>query len=154
MTLGRILLRYYLPVLLWLLLMAVFSTEQFSGGFTFRVLSAVAHLFYPDVSEQFLRWLHALLRKSAHIGEYFVFALLLWRALRREAAARWRGSWAVITAALGVLLAGADELHQARTPGRTGSVVDVGWDLLGVALALLWIYWHARRARAGVQLSG
>jgi len=154
MTLGRILLRYYLPVLLWLLLMAVFSTEQFSGGFTFRVLSAVAHLFYPDVSEQFLRWLHALLRKSAHIGEYFVFALLLWRALRQEAAARWRWRWAATTAAVGLLLASADELHQAYTPGRTGSYVDVGWDLLGVALALVWIYWHARRARAGVQLSG
>jgi len=145
MTRGRIFLRYALPLVLWLLVMALLSTEQLGASFTYRVLSAVVQFFYAEVSVETLRWLHAGLRKSAHVVEYFIFAWLLWRALRREAAERWRTSWAVATAALGPLVAAADELHQYYTRGRAGSVEDVGWDALGVALALGWLYWRAYR---------
>jgi VanZ family protein len=92
---------------------------------------------------------NAVLRKAAHVAEYMVFALLLWRLLERGAEARWRIRWAAATAALGVLLAGADEFHQLYTRGRAGSVVDVGWDALGVALALGWIYLRTRREESG-----
>ena len=150
MTRGRIFLRYILPVVLWGLLISVFSTGQFGAGYTFRILSAMVRFVYPDVSAETLAWLHVGLRKSAHIGEYFVFALLLWRALRREAAERWQTSWAAITIVLGVATAVLDELHQAHTRGRTGSVLDVGWDALGVALALVWLYWRQRRAASAL----
>lgn len=145
MTRGRLSLRYALPLLLWGLVIALFSMGLFRGGLTERMLAAVAQVFQADISPATLAAVHAVLRKSAHVFEYMIFALLVWRLLQREATERWRTSWAVATAALGLLLAGADELHQFYTRSRAGSIVDVGWDALGVALALGWLYWRARR---------
>jgi len=74
-----------------------------------------------------------LLRKGAHMTEYAVLALLLARALGREAPAF----------ALGVLYAASDELHQAFVRGRHASPVDVAIDSVGLLIGLLaW-----RRAR-------
>ncbi len=147
-TRSRIFLLYVLPALLWASLITIFSQEPFSGGATAQVLVTKAHQLYPDASRRVLGNFHAALRKSAHVFEYMIFALLVWRLLQREAAERWRKSWAVATAVLGLLLAGADELHQFYTRGREGSIVDVGWDALGVALALGFLYLRARPARA------
>ena len=150
MTRTQIFLRYILPVLLWGLLITGLSSQHFGASFTYRILSAVARFVYPDVSVATLEWLHFALRKTAHVTEYSIFALLLWRALRREAAECWRASWAAATLSVGVGLAVLDELHQSYTRGRTGSPVDVGWDALGLALALVWLYGRQRRAaRAG-----
>ena len=148
MTRGRIFLRYALPLVLWLLVMALLSTEQLGASFTYRVLSVVVQFFYAEVSVETLRWLHAGLRKSAHVVEYFIFAWLLWRALRREAAERWRASWAGLTLLVGAGTAVLDERHQAHTRGRTGSVLDVGWDALGLLLALTWFYWRQQQESA------
>ena len=133
-------------MLLWGLVIAVFSMGPFRGGFTQRLLAAVAQFFHADISPSTLAAVHAVLRKSAHVFEYMIFALLVWRLLQREAAKRWRTSWAVATAALGLLLGGADELHQFYTRSRAGSIVDVGWDALGVALALGFLCLRARAA--------
>jgi VanZ family protein len=74
-----------------------------------------------------------ILRKGAHVAEYAVLALLLLRAVGREAPAL----------ALGVVYAASDELHQAFVRGRHASPVDVAVDMLGLLLGLLaW-----RRAR-------
>ena len=74
-----------------------------------------------------------ILRKGAHVTEYAVLALLLVRALGREAPAL----------ALGVLYAASDELHQAFVRGRHASPVDVAIDTVGLLIGLLaW-----RRAR-------
>ena len=148
MTPGRNFFRYALPLLLWASLIALLSMGLFRGGLTERLLATVALFLYADISPATLAAVHAVLRKSAHVSEYMIFALLVWRLLQREAAERWRTSWAVATAALGLLLAGADELHQFYTRSRAGSIVDVGWDALGVALALGFLYLRARPARA------
>jgi VanZ family protein len=68
-----------------------------------------------------------ILRKGAHMTEYAVLALLLVRALGREAPAL----------ALGVLYAASDELHQAFVRGRHASPVDVAIDAVGLLLGLL-----------------
>src|SRR5437667_6892134 len=74
-----------------------------------------------------------ILRKGAHITEYAVLALLLLRAVGREAPAL----------ALGIVYAASDELHQGFVHGRHASPVDVAIDTVGLLLGLLaW-----RRAR-------
>ena len=68
-----------------------------------------------------------LLRKAAHMTEYAVLAVLLVRALGREAPAL----------ALGVLYAASDEVHQAFVRGRHASPVDVAIDTVGLLIGLL-----------------
>lgn len=79
----------------------------------------------------------AWLGNFAHAPEFGVLALFLSLALPR------RGGWPDLSArnralALLAVLAYAvvDELHQATTPDRDASVLDVGTDLLGAWLTL------------------
>jgi VanZ family protein len=69
-----------------------------------------------------------VLRKGAHMTEYAMLALLLWRAVRDEAVAFFAT----------LLYAVSDELHQTFVRGRHGSPKDVAFDATGAFLGL-WI---------------
>ena len=69
------------------------------------------------------------LRKVAHGAEYAVLGALLVRATGQPR----------IAFALGAFYAVTDEVHQAFVPGRMGSPIDVGIDVVGVAVGIvLW----------------
>ena len=74
-----------------------------------------------------------LLRKAAHMTEYAILGALLVRGLRELPAF-----------AAGVAYAVIDELHQMTVAGRTGSLLDVAIDSVGVLLGILIV----RRATA------
>lgn len=79
-------------------------------------------------------YIHFWNRKFAHIAQYFGFTLLVQFAFW---AWKWRKQWLVPLIAIG--LAFADEYHQTFINGRTGSLFDVGMDVIGIILALLLI---------------
>jgi VanZ family protein len=82
-----------------------------------------------------------VLRKCAHMTEFAILGILLWRALGAELPAL----------VLAVAYAGTDELHQLFVRGRHGSVIDVGIDTVGVLIGLALL----RRTRwAGAALHG
>ena len=88
-------------------------------------------------------------RKCAHLAEYAVLALLVWRALRKESAREntpWRWSKAALVLALVALYAASDEFHQAFVPSREASVWDVLLDTSGAAFGLLCL-WGVGRLR-------
>ena len=68
-----------------------------------------------------------ILRKGAHLTEYAVLGMLLFRAVGRE----------VPAFLLGVAYAITDEVHQHFVHGRHASPFDVAFDAAGVALGLL-----------------
>lgn len=77
-----------------------------------------------------------LLRKLAHVSLFFAITLaffLLWRHYLRPLQA------VVASFACGALAAILDETHQHFVAGRTGSLVDVCIDLIGVFLAVILI---------------
>jgi VanZ family protein len=80
----------------------------------------------PHLSSGLGTW-DLVLRKGAHMTEYAILAVLLWRALRNELAAL----------AVAIVYAGTDELHQAFVRGRHASPVDVAIDALGASVGLL-----------------
>jgi VanZ family protein len=80
----------------------------------------------PSLSSGLGTW-DLVLRKGAHMTEYAILAVLLWRALRNELAAL----------AVAIAYAGTDELHQTFVRGRHGSPVDAAIDALGAAIGLL-----------------
>ena len=106
---GSRALTYWLPVVLW-------------AGLIF-VLSSIPHLGTG------LGVWDTVLRKGAHLTEYAVLALLLVRALGREAPAL----------ALGILYAASDEFHQTFVHGRHGTPVDVAIDAAGMTAACLLV---------------
>jgi VanZ family protein len=79
--------------------------------------------------------LHGALRKTAHVVEYAILALLWHRALARDTALS-----PALTAAAAFALCAAwaalDEAHQHFVPSRTGSPYDVAIDMAGALAAL------------------
>lgn len=72
-----------------------------------------------------------VIRKTAHMTEYAILFFLLLLPLRFAKNGRW------IALGTAVLFAATDEIHQAFIPGRVATIVDVGFDSCGAALALL-----------------
>ena len=91
--------------------------------------------------------IHHLLRKSAHLTEYAVLALLLWRAVRRPVKSDprpWSWRETRLTLLLVMLYAATDEFHQQFVPTRTSLVSDVFIDTAGGAAGLLALWMIGR----------
>jgi hypothetical protein len=85
-------------------------------------------------------------RKCAHVTEYAVLALLLWRALRSVPTLHTKRLLVFGAALLGcALFAASDEFHQTFVKSRTPSVRDVLLDTGGALLGLLIGASFARR---------
>ncbi len=92
-------------------------------------------------------------RKCAHVTEYAVLALLLWRALRSVPALGAKTLMVFGAVLLGcALFAASDEFHQTFVKARTPSVRDVLLDVAGAFLGLLigasFARGHPKKSRA------
>jgi VanZ family protein len=83
-------------------------------------------------------WSDFLIKKAAHLAEYGVLSLLVYRGLINSGWRKEEGAGAAIVASL--LYGVGDEWHQSFTPGRMPRVYDVVFDTMGATLAiyLLW----------------
>ena len=107
------------PLVLWMVVISIFSTEAFAASET-----------------------------SRYIGEFAILACLWYRNLAWKQPG-WRTRPAVAAFALTVAYAGLDEAHQAFVATRTASLLDVGWDTLGALCGLAGsAAWARRNARA------
>ena len=132
---------------MWIIFSA--SSDQFSFQHTSRIIGPCVRWLFPHLSDEAVHAIVVIVRKCAHLAEYAVLALLLWRALRKPPkpdAPPWRWSEAGLVLALVALYAASDEFHQTFVPSRQGCVSDVLLDTAGGALALL-VLWVAGRLR-------
>jgi VanZ family protein len=72
-----------------------------------------------------------ILRKIAHVVEYFIFTLLLWVAFKGSFKMN-TVSLFIFPVVLSILYAASDEFHQTFVPTRSGTVHDVLIDSIGV----------------------
>jgi VanZ family protein len=128
---------WLLPPLCWTGLIMYLGGGQWNSEETFSLLGPMLRALLPGFSPEFLGAVHFLIRKTAHLSEYGVLALLWRRAAGR--------SWVAL--ALAVLTASLDEFRQLFAPGREGSVYDVLLDGTGAAAALALV--AALRSRLG-----
>jgi len=138
--------RAWLAVALWVGVIALLSGDDFSAVHTRDWLRRLVRFFFPDTPGHVLFMLHKTVRKGAHVVAYGVLALLALRALRLSFPSEFRRH-ALAALLLVGSVAVADELHQSRSPARTGSRGDVALDLAGggAALAGLGLVRSARR---------
>jgi VanZ family protein len=134
---------YWLPVLLWMVLIFSASSDRFSFQHSSRVIAPIVRWLIPHISEEALHSIVVVSRKAAHVTEYAILAWLVWRLVRRPALTPnepWRYSDAVRTLLMVILYAASDEFHQRFVPSREASVRDVMIDTCGAVLALLLIW--------------
>lgn len=145
MTLTKFL-KYWSPVLLCIGFIYWMSTSMFSAHNTYFFLEPVIRFFFPSISHRRLVMIHNLLRKAAHVTEYFAIGLLLFRAFRSGSTDRRYLRWALSSIVVIVFLAAADEYHQSGIATRTGSLTDIGIDTTGGMLAqCAGVLWNYRR---------
>jgi VanZ family protein len=135
----------WLPAIAWACLISFLSTDVFSSDHTSRFIIPVLHVLIPQASAETLELLHAIIRKSAHLTEYFIFSILLMRALRGQERG-WKLRWAIWAVVLAAGYASLDEFHQSFVPSRTASPWDALLDTVGASVAqiVLWL-WHLPR---------
>lgn len=137
--------RDWLPVVLWMAVIFTASTDLLSNQNTSRFIGPLLRWLKPGISEKTVRQVQWLVRKTGHLAEYAVLALLLHRALRGSRDQTARRDWCWATAArvmlLTTLYAATDEIHQGFVASRSASGWDVLIDSLGatVGLGVVWL---------------
>lgn len=124
------LVNYWIPPILWALVIFSFSSMQVTGT--------------VDVY-----WKDFILKKSAHIIEYGILAILLYRAFVNSNIPKQKALF------LSILIAGlygvSDEFHQSFTPGREPRLRDVVIDTIGATIGAG--FWNYKNNRRYVQLN-
>jgi VanZ family protein len=139
-------LKYWLPLLIWLGVIFVGSTNVMSVPHTSRYIIPVLLWLKPGMTVQTIWVIIVFIRKCMHVIEYAVLALLLWRALRSLPILRPKTVMVFGAVLLGcAMLAASDEFHQMFVKSRTPSVRDVLLDVTGAILGLLIGSSFARR---------
>jgi VanZ family protein len=131
-------LKYWLPLLGWLGVIFIGSTNVMSVEHTSRFIVPFLLWLKPGMPPDTIWAITVFMRKCAHVGEYSVTALLMWRALRCGTSVSMRMPALCSVILLGcALFAASDEFHQTFVRSRTPSVRDVFLDVGGASLGLL-----------------
>jgi VanZ family protein len=142
--------RYWLPVLIWLGIIAWESfrlSSNVTGGWMWRL---VQHL-HLRISSETLAEVNHVLRKAGHVSGYGILCLLVFRANFHTAVSRARDAMAdsahsisvarlrcaVFALSITLVTAVLDEWHQSFDPSRTSSAWDVAIDMTGALVFLL-----------------
>lgn len=144
----------WLPLVAWMTVVFLFSSDAFSVPRTSRFLGPFFRWLLPNALPETIDVCIFAVRKMAHAWEYAVLALLAWRALGRteiDGFRPWTWSRAGRAWLIAAVYAASDEWHQSFVPSRGAAVVDVLIDATGAAtaLALLALVAGVLRSRTG-----
>jgi len=108
--------KLWLPVLVWAGIIFTFSSLSINQPAPFN-------------------WLDFIVKKTAHVTEYAIFYFLVWRGWSNagrftDKSILWKSLLVTLIYAL------SDEWHQTIIPGREGTLRDIGFDTIGMLLAL------------------
>ena len=127
----------YGPLVLWLIVISIFSTAEFSSINTSRFIGPFILWLFPDLSESRLAAIHFLMRKAGHFTEYAILAILARRAFVTSSKAFIERRWFELGLLLVTCFALLDEFHQSFVPSRTASIYDSAIDAAGGVTVLL-----------------
>ena len=109
-------LKLWLPVIIWAGIIFTFSSLPINQPAPFS-------------------WWDFIFKKTAHVTEYAILYWLIWRAASDSGRITDRSLlWKSLLIAF--IYAVSDEWHQTITLGREGTLRDIGFDTIGMLLAL------------------
>lgn len=115
----RVVVTFWFPFLVWALLIFAFSS---------RTTGIVTEIHWQDF----------VFKKTIHVIEYFVFCLLLFRALKASGVKELKN--ALFISFYSALVYGiTDEIHQSFIPGRTANVRDIVIDGTGAMFSVYFV---------------
>jgi len=132
--------KYWLPVILWMGVIFVMSTDAGSAAHTSLIIEPLVLWIKPNASHEEFELVHFIIRKLGHLSEYAILGLLVLRALkhaRPSAPGKWSWQAAGVTLLVAAVYAATDEWHQSFVPGRTAALGDVLIDSSGAAVGLM-----------------
>jgi len=112
-------LKFWFPLILWMLVIFSFSS-------------------FPTTKTSQIYWQDFVVKKLAHITEYAILTILLYRALINSNVNKKKA--AILSIILAVLYGASDEFHQSFTPGREPRIRDVLFDAFGSILSVYYIW--------------
>src|SRR5205814_9256817 len=86
--------RYWMPAIVWMALIFLGSSDMLSAEHTSRFLVPFLRWLDPQISFATLNAIQFGIRKLAHLTEYAILAMLLWRALR--SGTRWQVKMSIL----------------------------------------------------------
>lgn len=141
----RVFLRYWVPLLVWMLLIFILSHQDGeTSSKTSEWVVSILEFLHLDLATVREYGINLLVRKAAHMTEYFILYLLIFRLLRFHRTPL--RSMLIASLLFTAAYAATDEFHQIWIPGRVGTIVDVGIDSIGATFALL-LCWLRHRTK-------
>jgi VanZ family protein len=142
-------LKFWLPVLAWMIFIFIGSTDLLSAEHTSRFIGPFLRWFSPDISDATIASVQLVVRKFGHLTEYAVLAALLYRAFSRS---RLRADRIfIISFLIAAAYAALDEFHQSFVPSRTGSPTDVLVDCAGALVGLVTYVRFTRNRKSRIE---
>src|SRR3954468_16085167 len=142
-------LKIFLPVVIWMAVIFLASTDIGSFHNTSRIIGPIVRWFRPNATDSDIKLVQTIVRKTGHLTEYAILAILIWRARRRfrgrPSEWSWKESAAII--AFCSFYAATDEFHQRFVASRMPSAEDVLIDTIGAFLGLLLLFAIGRRRK-------
>ena len=137
---------HWLPAILAVLMIAIESTVFMSSANTSRWLLPVWERLFGPISPRHWSIVHESIRKTGHFTGYGLVSLCFFHGFRTtlRAVGGLRALWvrsSVFAIGCTILIASADELHQAFLPNRGGSPWDVALDACGaITMQLILLF--------------
>jgi VanZ family protein len=146
-------LKAWIAAILWLIVIAIESTNLASSNNTSRILYPLLHFLF-GIDLKHFEHLHLYLRKGGHVFGYGMLSVLLFRAWRETLpnidGAKWTLRWASLAVFGTAVVASLDEWHQSFIPSRTGTPRDVLLDTCaGIAAQILLLLCSAASQKLG-----
>lgn len=136
--------KYWVPVILWMAFIFLMSTDSFSSENTSVVIKPIIQFVLPATAPATVDKIHSVIRKCAHITEYFILGVLLFRAFCGGSEDNKSWQWAGLSLIVIILYAASDEIHQSFISTRSASPIDVGIDTIGGMFAqIAGITWQS-----------
>lgn len=146
-------------IILWMALIFSFSNDtgkvstKKSDSVIIKLVESIKGRELSDEEkENWTNYLVVPVRKSAHLGVYFILGILIFSFISEFMVISYKS----ILLAIGItcLYACSDEIHQLLVPGRSGEVKDVILDTIGASIGIMIFCFIVRKCRKNEQKEG
>ena len=124
----------WVPVALWLVVIAIESTEGMGASHTLEMIWRMLQTIHLPFSMDQLVTFNHVLRKCGHFIGYGMLGIFFVRAWMMTLQVKSLVRALVLGLFCTLCVASADEFHQFFLPGRTGTPRDVALDMTGAVV--------------------
>lgn len=138
---------WLIAIALWMVIIFWFSAQpadessNMSDGISYQIVLQADRILHLDMTttqmENYAERIHYPIRKAAHMTEYAILAILVWKYLGTTVYLKRNRVRGVISELFVIAYASTDEFHQLFVSGRSGECKDVCIDAVGALIALL-----------------